>query len=143
MSVIVINNTNFKLSQNYYRNFLRRALKELKLPNYASLIFVDNVTIKKYNKEYRKKNKPTDILTFTYDDEHYAGDIIISYEWVRREYSKETIKENMSKLILHGLLHLKGIHHSYTPNSLKRNWEKMDKIYKEILKKKKSYETEN
>ena len=146
MSTIVIDNTKYIICQKYYRYIFRMGLKEVGLSKNASLIFVDNKSIKMYNKEYRKKDKATDILTFTYDDDdnddYYAGDLMISYEWVIKEYKKEKIKESLSMLILHGVLHLKGVHHTYSPSSLKENWGKMEKIYKEILKKKKNYETE-
>ncbi len=137
MSITVVNNTKYTISEIHYRSFFRLALKEVNLEPEASLMFVNNDTIRKYNKRYRKKDAPTDIITFDYDDDnYYAGDIIISYEWVCKHHlSASKIEKEICMLIIHGVLHLKGIHHTYNDKSLKENWEKMEKIYKRIMKK--------
>lgn len=137
MNITIKNTTKYIISNKYYRTFFLLALKEVNLAPEASLTFVDNDTIRKYNKRYRKKDKPTDIITFDYDDEnYYAGDIIISYEWVHKHcLIASKIQKEVCMLIIHGVLHLKGIHHTYEDKSLKENWEKMEKIYKEIMKK--------
>ncbi len=142
MAITVRNNTKYTISEKYYKSFFRLALKEVNLEPEASLLFVDNDTIRKYNKRYRKKDSPTDIITFDYDDtNYYAGDIIISYEWVLKHSRNDSkIKKEICMLIIHGVLHLKGIHHTYSDKSLKSNWDKMEKIYKEIIKKYKIYD---
>ncbi len=137
MGITIRNTTKYIIPHQYYKNFFRLALKEVNLAEEASLLFVDNDTIRKYNKRYRKNDKPTDIITFDYDDSSfYAGDIIISYEWVRKHCGHVSkIQREICMLIIHGVLHLKGIHHTYNDKSLKENWDKMEKIYKEIVKK--------
>ena len=55
-----------------------------------SLLLSNNKKIKKLNKSFRKKNKPTDILSFPINkkkgisNKTYLGDIIISYTFLER-----------------------------------------------------------
>ena len=67
-------------------------------------------------------------------DADEGGDIVISYEWVKNRYSEEKIKKTVLKLIIHSVLHLKGIHHNYSKKSLMENNEKMKELYYKIIK---------
>lgn len=89
--------------------------------------FTNNKTIALYNKEYRHKEGPTDILSFPYHTELKAGqkiiaespedtnlgDIIISLEYVytseRWHDTPET--ERLPILLVHGICHLLGYDH--------------------------------
>ena len=79
-----------------------------------SLVFADDTLMHELNFKYRKKDKPTDVLSFSL--EKNLGEIFINKkeEPARKEY-----------LFIHAMLHLKGLNHS----------EEMDKQEKKILKK--------
>ena len=84
-----------------------------------SLLLSNNKTIKKLNKEFRNKNKSTDILSFPIDrkikisQQTYIGDIIISYNFIDKPKSQKIInfKEKLIKIFIHGFLHLLGFNH--------------------------------
>ncbi len=84
-----------------------------------SLLLSNNKKIKKFNKFFRKKNKPTDILSFPIDkkinisNNAYLGDIIISYDYLDKPKSQDTklFKEKVIKIFIHGLLHLLDFNH--------------------------------
>jgi len=86
---------------------------------YLSLLLSNNKNIKKLNKNFRNKNKSTDILSFpstkkiTIKKNTYLGDIIISYEYLDKPKSQDLklFKEKVIKLFIHGLLHLLGFDH--------------------------------
>jgi probable rRNA maturation factor len=78
-----------------------------------SLAFIDKEEIKKLNKKYRRKNKPTDVLSFLLDERQYLGEIIICPEIIvenAKKYGISTRKE-MMKVFVHGILHLLGYDH--------------------------------
>lgn len=92
-----------------------------------SVTFVDNEKIQEINREYRDKDRPTDVISFAmeemgegemeihYDDEapRMLGDIIISIQKAE-EQAKEyghSVKRELGFLALHGLLHLLGYDH--------------------------------
>ena len=84
-----------------------------------TLLLSNNKNIKKLNKVFRKKNKSTDILSFPLDKKKkiskntYLGDIIISYNYLDKPRSQnlKAFKEKVTKLFIHGFLHLLGFDH--------------------------------
>ena len=85
-----------------------------------SILLTKNKEIQIFNNKYRKKNKPTDILSFYLNKNEqkkykYLGDIIISTEYVlkhlRGKKPKDEINNELEKLLVHGYLHLLGYDH--------------------------------
>ncbi len=86
-----------------------------------------NKTIQKYNKQYRSKDKPTDILSFPYhaslkageqikpktEEDKNLGDLIISLEYVKKDAQRldTTFEHRMRVLLVHGICHLLGYDH--------------------------------
>ena len=89
-----------------------------------SLIMTNDECIREINREFRKKDSPTDVLSFAYmdDDDGFPheeggidelGDIYISLEKAA-EQSLEygvTLKDELKRLLIHGMLHLIGYDH--------------------------------
>ncbi len=85
-----------------------------------SVSFCNDETIQKINKEYRKKDSPTDVITFSlfvddinsivYRKTADLGEIIVSIETAKRQM-KESLDKEILTLILHGILHLFGFDH--------------------------------
>ena len=84
-----------------------------------TLLLSNNKNIKKLNKNFRNKNKSTDILSFPFNKklktfkENYIGDIIISYNFIDRPktQSLKSFKEKLIKTFIHGFLHLLNFDH--------------------------------
>ena len=84
-----------------------------------SLLLSNDKNIKRLNKNFRNKNKPTDILSFPLSKKiiisknTYLGDIIISYDYIDKPKFQdlETFKEKTIKIFIHGFLHLLGFDH--------------------------------
>ena len=84
-----------------------------------TLLLSNNNNIRKLNKIFRKKNKPTDILSFPLtkkvkiSKQTYLGDIIISYNFINKPKSLNTklFREKVTKIFIHGFLHLLGFDH--------------------------------
>ena len=87
-----------------------------------SLAFVDDEEIRKINKEYRGKDKATDVLSFGLTDRDgfvmpgdrkVNGEILISIEAAKQQALKYkvTLEEELLRLYVHGLLHITGFDH--------------------------------
>ncbi len=85
-----------------------------------SLVFTDDATIRKLNAEWRDKDQPTNVLSFSAfpmmpGDQlsPILGDIVLAYETVVREAELEgkPLENHITHLIIHGLLHLLGYDH--------------------------------
>ncbi len=99
--------------------FLNRASAAVGLTGEVHILLTDDPQIKRLNKQFRNKNKPTDILSFPAHDEAQssdhatAGDLAISLETAARQASEHAhpLATELKILILHGLLHLAGEDH--------------------------------
>ena len=84
-----------------------------------TLLLSNNKSIKKLNKNFRDKNKSTDILSFPFSNklkitkETYLGDIIISYNFIDKPKSQnnESFRKKLIKTFIHGFLHLLSFNH--------------------------------
>ena len=83
-----------------------------------SLVFVGEKSIQKLNFNYRGKNKPTNILSFSLDKKF--GEIFICPAIARKE------SLSLAFLFIHGLTHLKGYDHGDT---MERAEEKLRKQF--------------
>lgn len=93
--------------------FAARARNAAKLGGEVTVLVTGNREIQKLNREFRKKNKPTDVISFPSDADGVAGDIAISADIARangRDLGHGTLAE-LKILILHGMLHLAGFDH--------------------------------
>lgn len=87
-------------------------------PVEISLLFCDDAYMAELNRQYRKKDAPTDVLSFpqeavTAGDVRLLGDIVISLETVERRGGDLTaLRREVGVLFCHGLLHLLGYDHA-------------------------------
>lgn len=133
MKANVFNQTDYDIDLKYYKYFLSNALKVSGINGEVNLLFSNDNYIRELNKKFRNKDKATDVLTFPAGDIEEGGDIVISYEWVKNRYEEKNIKKTIIKLIIHSILHLRGVHHNYSEKSLKENYKKMKELYLKII----------
>lgn len=105
-----------------------------------------SATIRKYNRDFRNKDKATDILSFPYhyglqpgqkitvhtEEDKNVGDVIIAVDFVKGllPLYNVTLQERLSILLVHGICHLLGYTHYDEEND-----EKMSKLERKIAKK--------
>ena len=107
-----------------------------------NLLLSNNKRIKKLNKEFRKKNKPTDILSFPFNEklkiskQIFIGDIIISYNFINKPESQKLkiFKIKLIKIFIHGFLHLLGFNHLNNKDYI-RMLKEEDRIYQSVITK--------
>ena len=122
--------------------FLARARRALRLPSDAvTVCLVGNSEIARWNRAYRRKSGPTDVLSFPVHEaerkngprgrrgphalpssDSYLGDIAIAPAVARRNAVRfgRTFSEEMRILILHGMLHLMGYDHETDTGQMDR-----------------------
>lgn len=108
-----------------------------------TLVMTDNDYIRTINNNFRKKDKPTDVISFAYrenpfpglpDELENLGDIYISLEKAK-EQSVEygvTLKEEVKRLLIHGILHLLGYDHEKGRKQAEEMRSKEDEIFASI-----------
>ena len=135
-------NKKIKNPSNYIKKKIKKISKfnSLKKKRFSlTILLTDNSKMKYLNKEFRSKNKTTDVLSFpNLDDmdlkkknnvEIYLGDIAISYEIVNRRSKDSNFDLEFDKMWIHGYLHLLGYNHKKV-----RDYKVMKKMEDKILK---------
>ena len=132
-------NKNFPLYKKCISNSVNQIFKKVKFSSNneisISFLLTSNKEIKLLNQRYRNKNKPTNVLSFPMNEQienkDYLGDVVIACEKIIDESSEQNIKkyEYLSKMTIHGVLHLLGYKHDTDSQ-----FNKMNLIEKKILK---------
>lgn len=102
--------------------FLEQAIRAVKLRGDVSVLLTGDRQIRRWNREFRGKNKPTDVLSFPAAPldgpdgpipAPIAGDLAISVETADRQAAEQrhALVEELKVLLLHGTLHLAGYDH--------------------------------
>tara|TARA_B100002052_G_scaffold258794_1_gene250998 strand:+ start:240 stop:692 length:453 start_codon:yes stop_codon:yes gene_type:complete len=119
----------------YLKKKFNKFLKKLKINSNSqeiSIFLTNSEKMRQLNLKFRKKNKPTDVLSFPVNiikkKIGYLGDVAISYEIVNKRSKKSNFDYEFDKMWVHGYLHLLGYDHKKN-----REFEKMHKLEKKIL----------
>jgi probable rRNA maturation factor len=82
-------------------------------PENLTILLSNDARLRTLNRQFRGKDKPTNVLAFTSDDGAYLGDIAIALGVLEREASEQgkTVPAHAAHLAAHGVLHLKGYDH--------------------------------
>lgn len=81
------------------------------------ILLSDDKTLRRLNRDFRGKNKPTNVLSFPGSDgpgsDGYAGDIAIAHGVTKAEAKAagKTFADHATHLVVHGVLHLAGHDH--------------------------------
>lgn len=105
--------------------FLKRAQAAVRLRGEVSVLLTTDAAIRKLNRQFRGKNKATDVLSFPAESpgrEKIAGDLAISVETARKQGAAcgHSLATELKVLMLHGLLHLNGFDHETDAGEMAR-----------------------
>lgn len=107
--------------------FAARARRAAGVSGEVAVMITGNREIQRLNKTFRRKDKPTDVISFPSEAEGIAGDIAISLDIARangRQLGHGTLTE-LKVLILHGILHLAGMDHERDNGQMARREERL------------------
>ncbi len=105
-----------------------------------SILFVDDHRIQALNREYRRKDHPTNVLSFSMREGDFSqvtpellGDVVISVDTAAAEAESAGIPlgEHMAWLLIHGILHLFGYDHEKSPQQA----DEMETRTKQLMQK--------
>ena len=142
--VLESNLWNKKIKKNFFFfnslvSFFPTKYRFIKKKVSLTILLSNSKNIKKLNKKFRNKNKPTDVLSFPFEKNFdvkkssYLGDIIISYEFMNKPKTLSNLefKDKVIRTFIHGFLHLLGYDHTKLKDFKKMLVEEK-KIYKVV-----------
>ena len=116
---------------------LNTACKSKKNNLEVSFLLTSDSNIRLLNKNYRNKDKSTNVLAFpmnqnTFGEDYIVGDVVISLQRILSESKKLKIQKYkyLSKITIHGVLHLLGFDHKSN-----KQHEEMNRIEQKVFKK--------
>lgn len=120
--ISIENRSSARLARGPLVTFAGKVRATLRLRGDIAILITSNDELQRLNREFRGKDKPTDVLSFPSDLRGHAGDIAISAE-IAAESARQrklTVTEETKVLILHGLLHLAGYDHETDDGTMAR-----------------------
>ena len=148
--MIEINNlTKSEIDEKFLKKIAEIVLKKEKRSENLSIAFVGPGRMKKLNKKYRGKNRVTDVLAFpetktifrNFGEElqkkiQGIGEIVICPKRVKKNAKRFGVafREEISRVLIHGILHLLGYDHEKSEKEAKEMKEKEDFYLSHILK---------
>lgn len=98
--MIEVNNlTKSKINERFLKKVAGSVLAAEKSDKDLSVAIVGSKEIQRLNKKYRKKDKPTDVLSFDYGE---SGEVVLC---------PQQIKDKIDRVLSHGILHILGYSH--------------------------------
>ncbi|HEU4333970.1 MAG TPA: rRNA maturation RNase YbeY [Candidatus Eisenbacteria bacterium] len=97
------------LPERRLKSLARSVLAGEKLKGGLSIAFVDRATMRRINRQFLKHDFDTDVLAFPLDGP-LIGEIVISTDYAAKEAKRRKIPviEEVSRYVVHGILHLAG-----------------------------------
>ena len=140
IDLTILNHNKNKIPTLLIKETVKRSLREgvssqafsLKIIE-LSLVFVSGKEIKELNREYRDKDKETDVLSFSnYTQKELQlwkggniniGDLIVCFSFVKKsaKINEQTFEKELAFVVSHGILHLLGFQHGQDMFSIQDN----------------------
>ena len=131
-----------KSPKKYFSKRLKKIYKNIRFLKGKNITFTilltNSLNMKRLNKKFRNKNKPTDVLSFPFFSPNklkqikerniYIGDVATSYEIINYRSKKNNFILEFDKVWIHGFLHLLGYDHIKN-----QDYFKMNRVEKKIL----------
>jgi probable rRNA maturation factor len=124
MEIKYLNQKEFKIDVKPFSAYIRKLGQAVEvMDGLLNVVFVNDKYIRALNKAYRGKDKPTDVLSFSYGPDELIGEVYVSVETAGRQAKdyKHPLSDELIRLIVHGILHIHGYDHEE------------DEDYKEML----------
>lgn len=125
-----------RFNKAFFRKVVATTLKKEKKPEArVEIIFLSRHQIEKLNFNYRKKKEPTDVLSFDranqfpLEDKNYLGELVVCLPYVKKNAKKfkESLKKELARVLIHGILHLLGYNHEKGGKDFKTMMAKQEK----------------
>lgn len=145
INLTVVNQTKLKISEAkldkafelVVKHFLKQKIRNKKSIGASfdiTFVFLKKNEMKKINQQYRNKNKPTDVLSFSYDEAGHLGDLVFCPEMLKKQARQQShsLDKELLYMMIHGLLHLLGYDHELSKKEEKLMFRLQDKCFEQL-----------
>lgn len=142
MKFELVNRTRRPLPRVFLNSLLRKIIRELRrkrLWQNSKHLLIAMVTPKEMaslNQKYRRKAYPTDVLSFMATEPRSLGELVVCPQVIKGQAREHGLSydEELSYMILHGVLHLLGFEHEKSRAQANRMFQLQDEIFDALSK---------
>jgi probable rRNA maturation factor len=139
MEILILNDSDKKCPRQFLMEWLTDVHRELKSWRGEDLCvkFLNPKDIQKLNRQYRGRNKPTDVLSFESFDTSSLGELALCPQVIERNARDHGLhyRQELGYVVLHGVLHLLGYEHEKSPAEARKMFRLQDRIYDKLWEK--------
>ena len=143
MKLLVVNNSQDRVPAKWLGKWVKSLNRQITKRGHKGLgrkelvaVFVNNVEMRRLNKQYRGKNYATDVLSFESADPSSVGELVMCIPVIRSQSKRTGLSERgeLGYMIVHGVLHLLGYDHENGGDEEAKMFALQDEIYACLLK---------
>jgi probable rRNA maturation factor len=99
-----------------------------------TFVFITSPEMKALNKQYRNKNKPTDVLSFAPTDPESLGELLFCMPVLKKQAKeqKHSLDHELLYMMIHGILHLLGYDHELSKAEEKLMFRLQDSCFEHV-----------
>lgn len=129
LQILVNSICRYFLAQKIRNKILLTQKKEL------TLVFLKLAEMKSINRQFRKKNKPTDILSFQSTDPSSLGELLLCTDVLKEQAVRHghSFTDEVTYMLIHGILHLLGYDHEASLKEEKLMFRLQDKCFGQLV----------
>ncbi len=131
MTILIVNDSTEECPEDFLQNwmgllsnelFKKKLISEEQNKKELSVVFLDEKDAKRINWQHRSKDYPTDVLSFETDDPDAIGELVMCPQVLKKQATenKLTYENEITRMIVHGVLHLLGYDHELNPEADKK-----------------------
>lgn len=122
------------LHKKLLRHLPQKKFNILKSASELTIVFVSTNEGRQLNKQFRKKNYATDVLSFSSVVPNSLGELVFCMPVLARQAGAHglTLKEETLYMLIHGLLHLLGYDHEQSRSKARTMFKLQDELFAEM-----------
>lgn len=99
-----------------------------------TLVFLTSSQMKKINKNFRDKDKPTDVLSFVPIELNSLGELLFCADVLKKQAKEQghSLDHEFLYMFIHGILHLLGYDHELSAQEEKLMFRIQDQLFHEL-----------
>lgn len=144
MKLLIVNESPFAQPRKFLEDWIARLEKELRrrrlvkadfFAKELTLVFLDQGPARRLNRQFRRKNYATDVLSFEGLDKQSLGELVLCPEVLRRQAreNRHAYKYELGYMVLHGILHLLGYDHETSSVEAEKMFALQDQLFDKLL----------
>ncbi|MFZ3231375.1 MAG: rRNA maturation RNase YbeY [Pseudobdellovibrio sp.] len=145
MKITVVNQTQDKLNAKRLDKALEsiivillkkklRSKQNLIAKKEITFVFLSSQSMREINLQFRKKNKPTDVLSFLSEDPESLGELLFCLPVLKKQakLQKHSLDRELLYMMIHGVLHLLGYDHEVSKKEHKIMFQIQDSCFEHV-----------